>query len=292
MSTSTQARRERRVMLVLYWAAVVGTVLGINTLILHLTTDPLADVHAYYDAGARLNAGLPLYVQAASTNDAEFYRYPPLLAILFRPLATLRFEVAAAIWETLVIASFAATIGLLRPVRRTILAAGMLLLPILWSLTIGQAQVPVTLLMTLGTPWSIALAANLKVFPVIVAVWWAARRDWRWLARCGAWLVALGALQLAAEPSATLAFPSVFNLAQIGSVPNLSPYGFSPVIWAGLVVAGLVAAIRLGPSRWGWPAAVALSVLANPRLLVYQLMTLIAGIRAPIHRIAPERPQP
>ena len=77
---------------------VVGLALGIETVILHLMTDPLADVHAYYDAGARLNAGLPLYDQPATTNEAEFYRYPPLLAILFRPLALLPFEAAAAIW--------------------------------------------------------------------------------------------------------------------------------------------------------------------------------------------------
>ena len=69
-------------------AAVVGLLLGIETVVLHLTTDPLADVHAYYDAGARLNAGQPLYDQPATTDESDFYRYPPLLAILFRPLAT------------------------------------------------------------------------------------------------------------------------------------------------------------------------------------------------------------
>ena len=73
---------------VLVLGAVVGLLLGIETVVLHLTTDPLADVHAYYDAGARLNAGQPLYDQPATTDEADFYRYPPLLAILFRPLAT------------------------------------------------------------------------------------------------------------------------------------------------------------------------------------------------------------
>src|SRR4051812_24859556 len=80
-------------------AAVVGIILGIETTILHLATDPLADARAYYDAGARLNAGLPLYIQAAGPNDPDFYRYPPLLAIAFRPLAVLPYERAAIIWE-------------------------------------------------------------------------------------------------------------------------------------------------------------------------------------------------
>ena len=74
MSTSIRARRERRLYLVAFAAAVVGALLGINTLILHLSSDPLVDIHAYYDAATRLNHGLPLYAQAASTNDAEFYR--------------------------------------------------------------------------------------------------------------------------------------------------------------------------------------------------------------------------
>src|SRR3954468_6898212 len=89
--------------LVLRVAAGLGILLGIVTTIFHLTTDPLADVRAYYDAGARLNAGLPLYVQAAGTNDPSFYRYPPLLAIGFRPLALLPYHQAAIIWETVVV---------------------------------------------------------------------------------------------------------------------------------------------------------------------------------------------
>jgi hypothetical protein len=284
MSTATgdrRARRARRIRLVLFGAAIVGVLLGINTTILHLTSDPLADVHAYYDAGARLNAGLPLYEQAATTNDAEFYRYPPLLAILFRPLAVLPFGVAAAIWETLVVASLIGTVLVLRPDRMRLAVFGMLFLPIMWSVSIGQAQVPVTFLVALGSPWAIALAAHLKIFPALVAIWWLGRRDWRALGWFAAWAIGLGLVQLVIEPSATLAFPSVFNLGQVGEVRNLSPYAISPVLWVGLVVVLAALAIRLAPGRWGWAAAVAFSVLASPRLLVYQLMTLVAGTRAP-----------
>ena len=91
----------RRVRWVFIAASVLGLIIGIDTLILHLRLDPLADVRAYYDAGARLNAGQPLYVQPATTDDPGFYRYPPLLAIAFRPLALLPYETAALIWEAL-----------------------------------------------------------------------------------------------------------------------------------------------------------------------------------------------
>src|SRR6266852_4907319 len=125
--------------------------------------DPLTDVHAYYDAGARLNAGQPLYEQAVGTDVASFYRYPPLLAIAFRPLALLPFPVASLAWEALLLVLFGLTIRRLGANRRTWIVLGMLALPTAWSLAIGQAQVAVTLLTALGAPWALALATHLKI---------------------------------------------------------------------------------------------------------------------------------
>ena len=266
---------------VLAGAAVLGLALGIQTLVLHLSTDPLADVHAYYDAGARLNAGLPLYDQPATTNDNEFYRYPPLLAIVFRPLALLPFEIAAAVWEAFLVVCLALTLARLGLNRRTLLVMGMLALPTLWSLAVGQAQVVVTLLMALGAPWTLALAAHLKVFPALAAIWWLGRRDTRSFMWFVAWVAVIGVVQLVLEPAGTLAFPSTLGLEQVGNVENRSLYAYSPVAWAVAVVAGAVVAWRLAPTRYGWAAAVALSVLATPRLLIYQLSTLVAALREP-----------
>lgn len=266
---------------VLAGAAVLGLALGIQTLVLHLSTDPLADVHAYYDAGARLNAGLPLYDQPATTNDNEFYRYPPLLAIAFRPLALLPFEVAATIWEAIVVGCAALTIVRLGASRRTWIVLGMLALPTLWSLAIGQAQVVVTLLMAFGSPWALAFATHLKIFPALAAIWWLGRRDWRSFGLFAGWLVLLGVVQLVLEPAATIAFPSTLGLQQIGNVENRSLYAVSPYAWAVAVVVGTIVAWRLAPTRFGWAAAVILSVLATPRLLIYQLSTLAAAVREP-----------
>jgi hypothetical protein len=289
-SAECRERRARRYLPVLFAAAVLGILIGINTFLLHLGNDPLADVHAYYDAGARLNAGQPLYDQAATTNDAEFYRYPPLLAIAFRPLALLPFGTAALIWETIVVISLIALLVRLRPGFRGWLLFGMLAMAILWSLAIGQAQIPMTLLVAIGAPWSIALAAHLKILPALIAIWWIGRRDWRSLGRFAAWMIGLTVVQLVLEPSATLAFPGVFNLGQVGEVRNWSPYVISPWLWLALVVAGVVTAWRLAPTRWGWPAAVTLSVFATPRLLLYQLMTLVAGLRPPSEASVIEAP--
>lgn len=274
-----------RVLLVLRLAALVGIALGIETVVLHLLTDPLADVHAYYDAGARLNAGLPLYDQPAGVDEAAFYRYPPLLAILFRPLALLPFGAAAAIWEALVLAMLVLAILRLDPRRRaTQFLVCVLALPIGWSIVIGQAQGAVTLLLAIGAPWAVALATNLKVFPILVATWWLGRRDWRAIGRLAAWLAGLGLLQLVLEPSGTLAYPSFLRLDQVGSVASISPYVVSPVLWAVLLVAGLALALRTATGRYGWAVAVAVSVFASPRLLLYQLSSLIAGARSPDER--------
>jgi hypothetical protein len=259
--------------------------LGIETVVLHLSTDPLADFHAYVDAGARLNAGQPLYEQGAGTNDPSFYRYPPLLAVVFRPLAALPFDVAALIWETILVVAFVLTILRLGWRRKaTWVVLGMLALPLGWSLVIGQAQVLVTLLMAIATPWSLALATHLKLFPALAALWWVGRREWGALARFGAWFVGLGVVQLVLEPRATLDYPAFLATDQVGQVNSVSPFVLSPWLWAALVVAGIVAAIRWAPTRLGWALAVLVSVLANPRLLVYQLSTLAAGLRAPDDR--------
>jgi hypothetical protein len=272
--------RSRRFRWVLVAASVLGLIIGIDTLLLHLRLDPLADVRAYYDAGARLNAGQPLYIQTATTDDPGFYRYPPLLAIAFRPLALLPYETAALIWEAFLIVLFVGTLvrlGLRNP--WTWIVSGWLAAPIAWSLAIGQAQVAVTFLVALGSPWAIALAGNLKILPLIVAVYWIGRRDWPAIRHLVVWLIALVAVQFVIEPTATIAFIGFSDLGQVGHVQNRSLYAISPLLWAGFVVLAVGLALRFASTRAGWALAVAASVMVSPRLLPYQLSTLQAAVR-------------
>lgn len=288
MTLSPATRRAIGWILVI--AALIGTAIGLNTLVLHLTLDPLADVRAYYDAGARLNAGLPLYEQDATTNDPHFYRYPPLLAIAFRPLALLPFEVAAAIWEAVVLGAFALTLRRIGLGRNVLLVLGMLAMPVIWTLVIGQAHALVTLLLAFGNPIAVALAGHLKLFPWLAAVYWVGRRDWRALGTFVAAVVGLGLVQLVLAPDATIAYLGFPGLEQVGQVNNLSPYEVSPLLWIVLVVVGTVLALRLAPTRWGWTAAVILSVGVTPRLLAYQLSSLLATFGGPREDRAPWSP--
>jgi hypothetical protein len=272
----------RSVSLGLFALAVIGALAGIYVFWLHVTTDPLTDVHAYYEAAARLNAGLPLYPPDQSVATPLGYPYPPLLAILFRPLALLPFAAAAAIWEVVVIASFVVTIwwmGLRR--RETWLALGILALPIAWCVVIGQAQVLLTLFTAIGAPWSIAIAANIKLFPSLIALWWIGRRDWRSLGIFAATLAGLALLQLVLAPQASLDYLTAITLKQVGAVRNFSPYAVSPLLWGALFLVGVGVVLRLARTRWGWAAAVIFSVVATPRLLVYMFITFLAALTGP-----------
>jgi hypothetical protein len=277
--------------IILIAAAVLGLLLGVQTTIFHLSNDPLADVRAYYDAATRLNAGLPLYVEVAHNEVPGSYLYPPLLAIAFRPLALLPYDVAAILWEALVVAATLLTFWRLgvRPV--VLLVASFLALPIMWTVTIGQAQVLITLFLTIGSPWAVALAANIKLFPAVVAVYWVGRREWRRLGTFVAWMAGLVAFQFILEPSATIEYVGFLTSTQQGSINNLSPYAISPVVWAATIVVLAIVALKLAPTRWGWAAAVVLSVFAAPRVLSYQLSTLLAALGGPdaLRRAVPWR---
>ena len=250
--------------------AVVGALLGLETLVLHLSTDPLVDIRRYYEAGRRLNEGLPLYGLVSEDTTAT-YLNPPLLAILFRPLALLPFPAAAAIWEIVVAGSLALTIWRAGLNRRVLIVVCWLALPICWALVIGQVEIVITLLLSFGTPVAVALAGTMKLFPWLAAVYWVGRRQWTALARFVAWIAGLFLLQLLIEPAATLAFFRLEWLDASFEVRNVSLWVIHPALWlVGAVVAG-VASLRLAGTRWGWFAAVVLTVMANPRLLVYQL---------------------
>ncbi len=99
----------------------------------------------------------------------------------------------------------------------------------------------------------------------------------------------LGVVQFVLEP-ATIAFLGFSDLSQVGNVDNRSVYSISPVVWAASVVLLLALALRYAPTRAGWALAVLASVLVSPRLLMYQLSTLLAAVRAPddeVRAVAP-----
>ena len=272
----------RTARLAIFAIAVIGALAGFGIALVQLLNDPLAEAHVYYEAAARLNAGQPLYPVGVDPSSNLAYRYPPLLGLVLRPLALLPYEWFALGWEIVVVGSFAL---LVRHVgvrsQRTWLAIGLLGIPIGWALSIAQAQVPMTLLMAIGQPWSVALAANLALFPALLALWWIGRRDWQATIAFVFWMVLLGLAQVVLEPGGSGAFLRTIGLSEVGNVNNISPFAVSPELWAALVAAGVAATLVLSRTRWGWPAAVTMATLASPRLLIYMLTGLLASLREP-----------
>ncbi len=285
MSNTSTRPFGRLLRLGIFALALLGALAGLGSVYLHLMSDPLIDFHAYYFAAARLNAGQTLYLPETDPFYPDFYRYPPLLAIVLRPLALLPYETAALVWGLFIVVLALLTLVRLG-VRRadTWLALGILGLPIGWALSIGQGQVIVTLLLAVGAPWSVALAAQLKLVPALAAIYWLGRRDWRNLGQFVIASAALVGVQVVLAPKETVAFLGFVGLGQVGNVQSVSPYVISPLLWVGLVIVGMVVTLLLARTRWGWAAAITLSSLAAPRLLVYMLGSLWAAVRSPDER--------
>ena len=255
---------------------------GIGVAWLHLVSDPLSDARGYYDAATRLNLGHALYPAAADPDIAGFYRFPPLLAIALRPLALLPYQAFAHAWELLVLTSFGLLVRQLGArSERTWVAIGLLGIPIGWALSIAQAQVPLTLLVAIGQPWSVALAANLAVFPALIALWWIGRRDWQATLAFAVWTILIGGTQLLLDGPGVATFLRTVGTLETAGAGGISPYAASPAAWAILAGAGAFATLLVARTRWGWAAAVALATLAPPRLLGYAVMSLVAAVRTP-----------
>jgi hypothetical protein len=288
---AVELRRRRRARLVrianlgLFALAVLGAAGGVAVAWMHVVGDPLADARPYYDAASRLNAGLPLYPAGVDPNHNQIYLYPPLFAVLLRPFALLPYAAFAFLWELAVVGSFVALLRYLGVRRRsTWIAVGMLGIPIGWALSIAQAHVPMTLLLAIGQPWSIALAANLKLFPALILLYWLGRREWQSAAAFLIWAVLLVVAQLILEPGGTIAYVKQLGVEQLGDagvLRNISPYTISPVLWLVLLFIGAATTIVAARYRWGWATAVGFATLAPPRLLVYMLTGLLAALRRP-----------
>ena len=250
-------------------AVIIG--IGIFNLYIAVTGWTLSDAGAYWQAGLRLRAGEPLYPQLAAAEGSEIYRYAPWFAWLAVPWTFLPQWLAGALWSALLLgASAVALVPLLR-LRAWVLVA--FFAPILVGISaVGNAQPLIVAALVLGVerrtgPFWIALAASLKVFPLLLALVYAGRRQWVRFA-------------LAVALTGVLWIPAVL-------LYDLTSYPVSPGEAAGLIafpvayfaITGLAigATLALAPTRWGWLAGAATVVLALPRLFVYDVTYLMTG---------------
>jgi hypothetical protein len=239
-----------------------------------LGREPGADVAAYWNAAERLRDGQPLY-NGGAANASDLYRYAPWFAVAWIPLTFLPREAVTATWVGLmVVAALLSTLPLLRrgPAGW---AAFALFAPLqLIGAVFGNVQPALVLVLLLAVerrsgPLWIALGASLKGVPLLLALVYAGRGEWR---RAG---LALGFTVLLVAPA------FLFDLSHYSTAsgPNqMSLAAISPLLWLPVALAGVVATWALARTRFAWLAASVAMIAALPRLLVYETGFLLIGI--------------
>jgi len=231
----------------------------------------LSDAAAYWQAGLRLRADEELYPTLASVDASDVYRYAPWFAWLAVPWTFLPIQVAGVLWSGLLLAASAAAllplfrsgswvlISLFGPILIGISAVGNVHPLLIAGLALGVER-------RSGPLW-VALAASLKIFPLLFALVYAGRREW-W--RLGA-AVALTAI---------LWVPAlVYDLANYATDPgNAGMLANVPILFAVVAVVAVVTTLAAARTQWAWLAAATTVCLSVPRFFVYDVTYLMVGV--------------
>lgn len=151
----------------------------------------VVDFKTYYDAATALRDGGSPYLVSPNAP----YRYPPIVAQLLMPLTAFSFPVAAFIWCAL---NLLATVGTIRLLSRFTPPrerwALWLIPPLFWAFLEAAVvgQVTIILMALIALAWAarkterprlagalLALAAWIKLFPALLILYFAWKRDWR-----------------------------------------------------------------------------------------------------------------
>jgi hypothetical protein len=173
------------------------------------------DFHVYYDTSIAIQNGqTDLYSDGPNADPALNYRYPPAFAVLFSPFTQFPPGVARFLWVGLIVAAFFAWVGGIYYYASppgpygwpTLIAlGGSLLLVGTWSwdsLRYNNAHFVILALMLGALVLSqrrlvilpallLATAASIKLFPVLMLPYFAIRRQWRFVAVTGVFVVVL-----------------------------------------------------------------------------------------------------
>ncbi len=261
-------------------AAVLGIAVGfgIAQFVLAVTNWTLVDMDAYWNAALRLRAGDPLYPPLTDATGADVYRYAPWFAYAWVPLTHAPKPLVSVVWSALLIL---ASLGVVWRIARTGtppaislagLTGGLLLLIdstgnvhalLIAALVFGAAR-------SSGPLW-IAVAASLKVVPILYMLVFLGRREWRRAA-----ITLLLGLVLVLP---MLAFDLRLYPTDPGEL-SFSLFNRLPVAWFVLTTLAALATVLAATRRtpYAWLAASVAAVLALPRLWTYDFTFLAVGL--------------
>lgn len=264
--------------------------IGVNHVVFAIRDWPLGDMDVYLAAAQRLRDGEPLYV--AGDVAVNSYWYAPWYALAWTPLTLVPREVVAVGWSAILLAGTAAVVWQLARLGRRGVALALLVGPPLFAVSAGgnvQSLMVLALLVGFHRRWgplAVAAAASMKIAPILLVAAYVARREW-------------GRAALSLGLAAVLMVPSlVMGIAEAGVRSEAAPslLGISPVVYGAAVVAAL-AATFLVARRHAVTAAAVATVLALPRLFVYDVSLVAVGVasreeRRPEPQGAPKSPKP
>jgi len=256
-------------------AVIIG--IGLFNLYQAAANWTLSDATAYWNAAHRLRAGADLYPVLTDVDASEVYRYAPWFALLAVPFTYLQEQVAGVLWSAiLLVASGVAMLPMIRA-RAWLLVA--FFGPILVGISaVGNVQALMIAPLAWGVerrsgPLWIALAASLKIFPILFVAVYLGRREWG---------RAVAAVALAA---ALWAPALLYDLRGYATDAGQAASLFAvPVLWALLVGAGVALTLRLARTRFGWLAAATTVAVSLPRLFVYDVTYLMVGAVPDVRR--------
>ena len=247
--------------------------IGVFNVWMAVTNWTLSDAGAYWQAALRLREGGDLYPALASVDASEVYRYSPWFAWAAVPWTFLPASLAGALWSAvLLVASALALVPLVRSGAWLLVA---LFAPILVGISaVGNVHPLVVAALVWGVSWrdgragplAVAVAASLKIFPLLLALVYAGRRQWLRFAAS----VLLTALLWAPA----LLYDLSEYAVEAGQAASLYAV---PILYFGVGGVAIGATLALARTRWGWLAAATAVVLSLPRLFVYDVTYLMVG---------------
>lgn len=244
--------------------------IGISHVIFAIREWPLGDMDVYLEAARRLRDGEPLYV--AGDVAVNSYWYAPWYAALWVPLTYLPREIVAVGWSTILVTASAAVAWLCFRMGRHGPVLALFVGPPLFAVSAGgniQGLMVLALLVGFHRSWgpaAVALAASMKFAPILLAAAYAARGEWL---RAAVSVVLAGVLLL---PSYLMGITE----AGVRSEAAPSLLGISPILFGASILLVVIATF-LVPKRFAALSASVASVLALPRLFVYDVTLVAVG---------------
>lgn len=280
MSATTAVRRPwvaRRLPHIVSLAILVG--IGIGHLYWSVTDWHLHDMNVYWDAAVRLREGGELY-GADSATPYNAYRYAPWFAYAWVPLTFVPKPVVDVGWSLVLIGcSWLCIRPFIAASSRASLLLVVMMLPILIAISAGgNVQAPLLALLMYRLPkrdgpiW-IALAASLKVVPILLVLYLLAERRFVGAVVAVALTGALWLPILAFPVSATTSDPGL-----AGALIRVHPVIYVAAAAAAVGVAAYLARRR---SPYATLATVTAMVVALPRLFVYDVTWALVGTVTP-----------